>query len=69
MGGRHADQDTSSVNEGVSDVEMGGYAVMKKVDLNCSLLGASGRSREVKKRDQTTLSPAKGVSNDCAAKL
>ena len=48
---------------------MNGYAVMKKVDLNCSLLGASGRSKEVKSRDQTTLNPANGVSSDCAAKL
>ena len=48
---------------------MDGYAVMKKVDLNCSLLGASGRSKEVKSRDQTTLNPANGVSSDCAAKL
>ena len=40
---------------------------MKNVDLNCSLFGASGRSKDVKKRDQTTLNPAKGVSKDCAA--
>jgi len=41
---------------------------MRTVDLYFRLSMLSGRRREENKRDHTILSPAKGVSMDCAAK-